>query len=72
MQMHHHRNEHWVVLSGVAEVFYEDQIALLTANQSTYIPAGHRHQLKNPGLIDLVMLEVQTGEYLGEDDIIDY
>lgn len=72
MQMHHHRNEHWVVLSGVAEVFYEDQIALLTANQSTYIPAGHRHQLKNPGLIDLVMLEVQTGEYLGEDDIIDF
>ncbi|MGL6364961.1 mannose-1-phosphate guanylyltransferase/mannose-6-phosphate isomerase [Aeromonas veronii] len=72
MQMHHHRNEHWVVLSGVAEVFYEDQISLLTANQSTYIPAGHRHQLKNPGLIDLVMLEVQTGEYLGEDDIIDY
>lgn len=72
MQMHHHRNEHWVVLSGVAEVFYEDQIALLTANQSTYIPAGHRHQLKNPGLIDLVMLEVQTGDYLGEDDIIDY
>ncbi|ABK38070.1 mannose-1-phosphate guanylyltransferase/mannose-6-phosphate isomerase [Aeromonas hydrophila] len=72
MQMHHHRNEHWVVLSGVAEVFYEDQVALLTANQSTYIPAGHRHQLKNPGLIDLVMLEVQTGEYLGEDDIIDY
>ncbi|WP_323912974.1 cupin domain-containing protein [Aeromonas veronii] len=45
---------------------------MLTANQSTYIPAGHRHQLKNPGLIDLVMLEVQTGEYLGEDDIIDY
>ncbi|WP_368195851.1 mannose-1-phosphate guanylyltransferase/mannose-6-phosphate isomerase [Aeromonas sp. R2-2] len=72
MQMHHHRNEHWVVLSGVAEVNYDGQEELLTANQSTYIPAGHRHQLKNPGLIDLVMLEVQTGDYLGEDDIIDF
>ncbi|MFM5061013.1 mannose-1-phosphate guanylyltransferase/mannose-6-phosphate isomerase [Aeromonas veronii] len=72
MQMHHHRNEHWVVLSGVAEVNYDGQEELLTANQSTYIPAGHRHQLKNPGLIDLVMLEVQTGDYLGEDDIVDF
>lgn len=72
MQMHHHRNEHWVVLSGVAEVNYDGQDELLTANQSTYIPAGHRHQLKNPGLIDLVMLEVQTGDYLGEDDIVDF
>lgn len=70
LQMHHHRSEHWVVVSGIAKVTNGDIEILIRANESTYIPSGHRHRLENPGLIDLVMIEVQSGEYLGEDDIV--
>ncbi|WP_133139462.1 mannose-1-phosphate guanylyltransferase/mannose-6-phosphate isomerase [Legionella genomosp. 1] len=70
LQMHHHRSEHWIVVSGMAKVVNGDQEMLVGTNQSTYIPAGHRHRLENPGVLNLVMIEVQSGEYLGEDDII--
>lgn len=70
LQMHHHRSEHWIVVRGMARVFNDDQEILLSTNQSTYIPAGHKHRLENPGVLNLVMIEVQSGEYLGEDDII--
>ncbi len=72
LQMHHHRNEHWIVVSGTAEVVNGEETFLLHTNQSTYIPAGHQHRLSNPGICDLVMIEVQSGEYLGEDDIVRY
>ena len=72
LQMHHHRSEHWVVVSGTAEVINGDAQITLRANQSTYIPAGHKHRLTNPGIVPLVMIEVQCGEYLGEDDIVRY
>jgi mannose-1-phosphate guanylyltransferase len=68
--MHHHRSEHWIVVGGMAKVINGDQEIMLSTNQSTYIPAGHRHRVENPGLLDLVMIEVQSGEYLGEDDIV--
>jgi mannose-1-phosphate guanylyltransferase len=68
--MHHHRSEHWIVVSGAAMITNGDQEILLRSNESTYIPSGHRHRLSNPGIIDLVMIEVQSGEYLGEDDIV--
>lgn len=70
LQMHHHRSEHWIVVSGMARVVNGEQDFLLDTNQSTFIPAGHCHRLSNPGVIDLVMIEVQSGEYLGEDDIV--
>ncbi|NWB56105.1 mannose-1-phosphate guanylyltransferase/mannose-6-phosphate isomerase [Pseudomonas sp. F8002] len=70
LQMHHHRSEHWVVVSGAAMITNGDREFLINANESTYIPAGHKHRLTNPGIIDLVMIEVQSGEYLGEDDIV--
>ncbi|ESX91189.1 mannose-1-phosphate guanylyltransferase/mannose-6-phosphate isomerase [Mesorhizobium sp. LSHC412B00] len=70
LQMHYHRSEHWVVVSGTAKIVNGDQELLLTTNQSTYIPCGHKHRLENPGTIGLVMIEVQSGEYLGEDDIV--
>ena len=70
LQMHHHRSEHWIVVSGTAAVVNGEQEMVLKTNQSTYIPAGHKHRLSNPGVIDLVMIEVQSGEYLGEDDIV--
>ena len=70
LQMHHHRSEHWIVVNGMAKVVNGEQDLLLATNESTYIPAGHRHRLENPGVIDLVMIEVQSGEYLGEDDIV--
>lgn len=70
LQMHHHRSEHWVVVNGAATVVNGNEEIFLVANQSTYIPAGHKHRLKNPGVVDLVMIEVQSGEYLGEDDIV--
>ena len=70
LQMHHHRSEHWVVVSGEAEVVNGDGRLRVRANESTYIPAGHKHRLANPGTADLVMIEVQTGLYLGEDDIV--
>lgn len=70
MQMHHHRTEHWVILSGTGEVTIKDQRFLLTENQSTFIPIGAHHRLENPGKIPLELLEIQSGSYLGDDDII--
>ena len=70
LQMHHHRSEHWVVVEGTANVVNGDADLVLHANQSTYIPAGQKHRLSNLGQQDLVLIEVQTGNYLGEDDII--
>lgn len=70
LQMHHHRAEHWIVVSGTAEVTCNDQKQLLTENQSTYIPQGATHRLANPGTIPLEIIEVQSGNYLGEDDIV--
>lgn len=70
LQMHHHRSEHWVVVSGMAKVVNGDREFFVAIDESTYIPAGHKHRLENPGLVDLVMIEVQSGEYLGEDDIV--
>ncbi len=72
LQMHHHRSEHWVVVNGFAEVVNGDTTMKLKENESTFIPAGHKHRLTNPGLTDLVMIEVQSGSYLGEDDIVRY
>ncbi len=69
LQRHLHRSEHWVVVSGTAKVTNGDREIYIHTNQSTYIPAGEKHRLENPGLIMLVMIEVQSGEYLGEDDI---
>ncbi len=70
LQMHHHRSEHWVVVSGTAKVVNGDSERFVRTNESTYIPACTRHRLLNPGITDLVMIEVQSGEYLGEDDIV--
>jgi mannose-1-phosphate guanylyltransferase len=70
LQMHHHRSEHWIVVSGMARVQNGQQELFVQTNESTYIPAGHKHRLENPGLLPLVMIEVQSGEYLGEDDIV--
>lgn len=70
LQMHHHRSEHWIVVNGMARVTNGDRVFLLNTNESTFIPAGHVHRLENPGVIDLVMIEVQSGDYLGEDDIV--
>lgn len=72
LQMHHHRSEHWVVVAGMAKVTNGDREILIRTDQSTYIPAGTAHRLSNPGVIDCVMIEVQTGDYLGEDDIVRY
>lgn len=70
LQMHHHRAEHWVVVKGTARVIREQETFMLTENQSTYIPIGARHRLENPGSIPLEIVEVQSGSYLGEDDIV--
>lgn len=70
LQMHHHRAEHWIVVAGTAEVTCGSQNYLLSENQSTYIPIGEVHRLKNPGKVLLEMIEVQSGSYLGEDDIV--
>lgn len=70
LQMHHHRAEHWIVVSGTAEVTVGDKIILLGENQSTYIPLGQTHRLANPGKVPLEIIEVQSGGYLGEDDIV--
>ncbi len=70
VQMHHHRAEHWIVVSGTAKVTNGDQEILLTENQSTYIPIGVVHALENPGVLPLELIEVQSGSYLGEDDIV--
>lgn len=70
LQMHHHRAEHWIVVQGTAEVTCEDKVFILGEDQSTYIPLGHKHRLANPGKIPLELIEVQSGTYLGEDDIV--
>jgi mannose-6-phosphate isomerase len=72
LQMHHHRSEHWIVVSGTAKVVCGDKEILLSNNQSTYVPQCTTHRLENPGVIPLILIEVQNGEYLGEDDIIRY
>jgi mannose-6-phosphate isomerase-like protein (cupin superfamily) len=68
--MHYHRAEHWIIVKGTARVTRGDQVLLLTEDQSTYIPIGVNHRLENNGVIPLELIEVQTGSYLGEDDII--
>ena len=70
IQMHHHRAEHWIVVSGTANVTIDDEAALITENESVYIPIGSVHSLENPGKIPLELIEVQSGAYLGEDDIV--
>lgn len=70
LQMHHHRAEHWVVVSGTARVTCGDKVSLLSENESTYIPIGTTHRLENPGKLPLHLIEVQSGSYLGEDDIV--
>jgi mannose-1-phosphate guanylyltransferase/mannose-6-phosphate isomerase len=70
LQMHHHRAEHWIVVKGVAEVTCDDKVFLLAENQSTYLPLGSRHRLRNPGRVPVELIEVQSGAYLGEDDIV--
>jgi mannose-1-phosphate guanylyltransferase/mannose-6-phosphate isomerase len=70
LQLHHHRAEHWIVVEGTARITRNDEIFLLEENQSTYIPVGAKHRIENPGKITLQMIEVQSGSYLGEDDIV--
>jgi len=70
LQMHHHRAEHWIVVKGVAEVTCDDKVFLLAENQSTYLPLGSKHRLRNPGKVPVELIEVQSGSYLGEDDIV--
>jgi mannose-1-phosphate guanylyltransferase/mannose-6-phosphate isomerase len=70
LQMHHHRAEHWIVVSGTARVTRGDDVFILSENESTYIPLGTTHRLENPGSIALEIIEVQSGSYLGEDDIV--
>lgn len=72
LQKHNHRAEHWIIVKGTAEITNGDKVLLLTENQSTYIPLGETHRLTNPGAIPLEIIEVQTGSYLGEDDIVRY
>jgi len=72
LQKHHHRAEHWIVVSGTAEVTCDEKVFLLGENQSTFIPLGSRHRLRNPGKVPLELIEVQSGSYLGEDDIVRY
>ncbi|OUC12800.1 MAG: mannose-6-phosphate isomerase [Alkalinema sp. CACIAM 70d] len=70
LQMHHHRSEHWIVVAGTAKVTCGEEELTLSSNQSTYVPQCTPHRLENPGVISLVLIEVQNGEYLGEDDIV--
>jgi mannose-1-phosphate guanylyltransferase/mannose-6-phosphate isomerase len=72
LQSHHHRSEHWIVVEGTAKVTVGEEVKLVTENQSVYIPLGAIHRLENPGKVPMVLIEVQTGSYLGEDDIIRY
>lgn len=72
LQSHFHRSEHWIVVEGTAKVTVNEDVTLLTENQSLYVPAGARHRVENPGRIPVVFIEVQTGTYLGEDDIVRY
>ena len=68
--MHHHRAEHWIVVKGTARVQKDDEVLLVTENESVYIPIGMKHSLENPGAIPLELIEVQSGSYLEEDDIV--
>ena len=68
--MHHHRSEHWVVVKGTAEVEIDNKISILSENESKYIPLGSKHRLINPGKISLEIIEIQSGSYVGEDDIV--
>jgi mannose-6-phosphate isomerase-like protein (cupin superfamily) len=70
LQMHHHRAEHWIVVSGTARITRGEEVFLLGENESTYIPMGTKHRLSNPGKVPLELIEVQVGAYLGEDDIV--
>ena len=70
VQMHHHRAEHWIIVKGTAKITNGGKTYLLTENQSTYIPVGEVHALENPGRVPLELIEVQSGSYLGEDDIV--
>jgi len=70
VQMHHHRAEHWVVVSGTAKVTNGEKTFMLSENESTYIPLGVIHALENPGKVPLELIEIQSGSYLGEDDIV--
>jgi len=72
LQSHHHRSEHWIVVEGTAKVTVDDEVKLVSENQSVYIPLGATHRMENPGKVPMVLIEVQTGSYLGEDDIIRY
>lgn len=72
LQSHMHRSEHWIVVSGTAQVTVDDEVRLVSENQSVYVPLGARHRMENPGKVPMVLIEVQTGAYLGEDDIIRY
>jgi mannose-1-phosphate guanylyltransferase/mannose-6-phosphate isomerase len=72
LQSHHHRSEHWIVVEGTAKVTVDAKVCLVTENQSVYIPLGAVHRMENPGKVPMVLIEVQTGSYLGEDDIIRY
>ncbi len=72
LQSHHHRSEHWIVVAGTARITVNDEVTLLTENESVYVPLGAVHRMENPGKVPMVLIEVQTGAYLGEDDIIRY
>jgi mannose-1-phosphate guanylyltransferase/mannose-6-phosphate isomerase len=70
LQMHHHRAEHWIVVSGTARITCNERIFILSENESTFIPVGSQHRIENPGKMPLHIIEVQSGSYLGEDDIV--
>ena len=70
LQLHHHRSEHWIIVQGTAQVQINDEKKILSENESAYIPIGAKHRLSNPGKIPLIIIEVQSGNYLGEDDIV--
>lgn len=70
LQMHYHRSEHWIVVAGTAKVTCGETEKIITANQSTFVPPCTKHRLENPGVIPLILIEVQNGQYLGEDDIV--
>jgi len=72
LQSHHHRSEHWIVVEGTARVTVDEEVKLVTENQSVYIPLGAVHRMENPGKVPMVLIEVQTGAYVGEDDIVRY
>ena len=72
LQSHKHRSEHWIVVEGTAKVTIDDEITLVSEGQSIYVPLGAKHRMENPGKLPMVLIEVQIGTYLGEDDIIRY